>query len=142
MKIVDNIHGFMWKSMTVNNCNTYLIDGPTRILIDPGHNNVFDHVEQGLSKLDLNIEDIGLIICTHGHPDHIEAVRKFKKTAALTTLHHREWHFLKTLVPHVRSSTGLNSNSPEPDFFLKEGDISINNIDLKILPGFYKCYFS
>jgi len=137
MQITENIHGFMWKSMTANNCNTYLIEGPTRILIDPGHTRLFDHVLQGLLKLDLGLEDIGLIICTHAHPDHIEAAQEFKKTAAMTTLHHKAWHFIKTMAPNVRASLGFGSNTIEPDFFLKEGDISINNVDLKILhtPG-------
>ena len=127
----------MWKSMSANNCNTYLIDGPTRILIDPGHTRLFDHVQQGLRTLNLNVEDIGLIICTHGHPDHIEAVQRFKNTAAMTTLHHKEWHFLKTMVPDVRASFGFGSDIMTPDFFLKEGDISINDVDLKIFhtPG-------
>lgn len=137
MQIIDNIYGFMWKSMSANNCNTYLIDGPIRILIDPGHRNLFGHVQQGLMKLDLTLEDIGLIICTHAHPDHIEAVQRFKKTSVLTTLHHKEWHFLKTMAPQVRASIGFNSDSLEPDFFLKEGDISINNVELKVIhtPG-------
>ena len=147
MQIIDNIYGFMWKSMSANNCNTYLIDGPTRILIDPGHRNLFGHVQQGLMKLDLTLEDIGLIICTHAHPDHIEAVQRFNKTSVLTTLHHKEWHFLKTMTPQVRASMGFNSDSLEPDFFLKEGDISINNVELKVLhtpghsPGSISLYF-
>lgn len=148
MQITNNIHGFMWKSMSANNCNTYLIDGSTRILIDPGHTRFFDHVQQGLMKLDLSIEDIGLIICTHAHPDHIEAVQQFKKTIAMTTLHHKEWHFLKNMAPNVRASFGFESNTIEPDFFLKEGDISISDIDLKIFhtpghsPGSISLYLS
>ena len=62
MKIINNIQAFIWKSMSANNCNTYLIDGPTRVLIDPGHSNLFDHVREGLMKLGLTPEDIGLII--------------------------------------------------------------------------------
>ena len=55
----------------------------------------------------------------------------------MTTLHHKEWHFLKTMAQNVRASFGFGSNTIEPDFFLKEGDISINNVDLKIFhtPG-------
>ena len=87
----------MWESMSANNCNTYLIDGPTRILIDPGHSHLFDHVNKGLMELNLTIEDIGLIICTHAHPDHMEAVQLFSKTHALITLHPKEWSFLKTM---------------------------------------------
>jgi glyoxylase-like metal-dependent hydrolase (beta-lactamase superfamily II) len=148
MQITNNIHGFMWKSMSANNCNTYLIDGPTRILIDPGHTHLFDHVQQGLMKLDLTLEDIGLIICTHAHPDHIEAVQRFNKTSAMTTLHHKEWHFLKTMAPNVRASFGFGANTIEPDFFLKEGDISIDNVDLRIFhtpghsPGSISLYLS
>jgi len=148
MQITNNIHGFMWKSMSANNCNTYLIDGLTPILIDPGHTHLFDHVQQELMKLDLTLEDIGLIIVTHAHPDHIEAVQRFKKTVAMTTLHHKEWHFLKTMAPNVRASFGFGSNTIEPDFFLKEGDISINNVDLKIFhtpghsPGSISLYLS
>jgi hydroxyacylglutathione hydrolase len=148
MQITTNIHGFMWKSMSANNCNTYLINGPTRILIDPGHTHLFDHVEQGLLALDLTLEDIGLIICTHAHPDHIEAVQRFEKTDALNTLHHKDWHFLKTMAPNVRASFGFGSNTIEPDFFLKEGDISINHLDLKIFhtpghsPGSIALYLS
>ena len=148
MLITKNIHGFMWKSMSANNCNTYLIDGPTRILIDPGHTHLFDHVQQGLMELDLTLEDIGLIICTHAHPDHIEAVQRFKKTFAMTTLHHKEWHFLKTMAPNVRASFGFGSKTIEPDFFLKEGNISIDNVDLKIFhtpghsPGSISLYLS
>ena len=148
MQITKNVHGFMWQSMSANNCNTYLIDGPTRILIDPGHTHLFDHVQQGLTKLDLTLEDIGLIICTHAHPDHIEAVQRFRKTVAMTTLHHKEWHFLKTMAPNVRASLGFGSDTIEPDFFLKEGDISINHVDLKIFhtpghsPGSISLYLS
>lgn len=62
MKITDNIHAFVWESMTTNNCNSYLIDGPTHVLIDPGHRPLFDHVELGLKQLGLTISDIGVII--------------------------------------------------------------------------------
>jgi glyoxylase-like metal-dependent hydrolase (beta-lactamase superfamily II) len=41
------------------------------------------------------------------------------------------------MAPNVRASFGFGSNTIEPDFFLKEGDISINNVNLKIFhtPG-------
>lgn len=137
MKIINNIHAFIWKSMSANNCNTYFIDGPTRILIDPGHSNLFDHVNQGLEELGLTFEDIGLIICTHAHPDHVEAVQLFKETSALMTLHHKEWQFLNTIDKHVSASIGINPDLISPDFFLDQGDISVNNLNLKVFhtPG-------
>ena len=57
MKIFESLHAFIWESMTVNNCNTYFIDGPTRILIDPGHLSYFNHVKTGLADLSVSLED-------------------------------------------------------------------------------------
>ena len=62
MKIVNNLHAFIWQSLTTNNCNAFFIDGPTRVLIDPGHRALFEHVEGGLRDLGLKTDDIDLII--------------------------------------------------------------------------------
>ena len=53
MQIANNLHAFIWQSMTTNNCNAYFIDGPKRILIDPGHRALLDHVDLGLKELGL-----------------------------------------------------------------------------------------
>jgi len=137
MQVINNLHAFIWSSMTDNNCNTYLIDGPTRVLIDPGHLKLFDHVENGLSELGITIEDIGLIICTHAHPDHMEAVTLFSKTSALVTLHYQEWQFLNTMRKQVKSYLGMGLDSFEPDFYLQSGKVSVNGVDLSIyhVPG-------
>lgn len=118
----------MWQSMSANNCNTYLIDGPTRILIDPGHTHLFDHVQQGLTKLDLTLEDIGLIICTHAHPDHIEAVRLFADKPALFALHTDEWALVQRMAPMMN----VDIDQFMPDFFLAEGDLDVGDIALKV----------
>ena len=34
MKVTDGLHAFLWTSMSANNCNTFLIDGSAKILID------------------------------------------------------------------------------------------------------------
>lgn len=136
MKVFDRLHAFPWESMTANNCNTYLIDGPTRVLIDPGHLHLFDHVRRGLEKLNLGIEDIGLVIGTHCHPDHIEAVQLFAKTPALTALHEKGWELVKSLEQYA-GAFGVKPDLIQPDFFLKEGDLSVNGLDFKVLhtPG-------
>ena len=137
MKVVNNLHAFIWNSLISNNCNTYLIDGPTRILIDPGHIRLFDHVQKGFEELGMKIEDIGLVICTHAHPDHIEAVQLFKDTQALIAFHEKEWQLIKTMDSYLNSSFGINKNSLTPDFFLKEGELFIQGLKLKIFftPG-------
>jgi glyoxylase-like metal-dependent hydrolase (beta-lactamase superfamily II) len=136
MQITNDTHAFLWESMVANNCNTYFIDGPTRILIDPGHIKHFDHVRKGLEGLGLDLKDLGIIICTHAHPDHIEAVQLFKDLPALVTLHEKEWQNLKNMENHIKAM-GIDLATIAPDFLLKEGDLSINGIDLKVMhtPG-------
>ena len=136
MKIENDIHAFIWKSMAANNCNTYLIDGPTKVLIDPGHKKHFDHVQKGLESMGLDLKDLGIIICTHAHPDHIEAVQLFKDLPAMFTIHEEEWQSLKNMENHIQAM-GIDLASFAPDFLLKEGDLSVNGIDLKVIhtPG-------
>jgi len=137
MKITDNVYGFIWRSTTANNCNTYLIAGPTRILIDPGHSSLFDHVHKELNELGLTLDDIGLVIGTHAHPDHLEAAELFKEKPALVTLHNKDWQFLKSMDNSPKTPLSLNSQSIAPAFFLKEGDISISGFNFLVLhtPG-------
>ncbi len=137
MKVFKNLHAFIWQSMNANNCNAYLIDGPTRVLIDPGHSRLFDHVEQGLEQLGLAIGDIDLIICTHAHPDHIEAVQLFKDIPTRFTLHEDEWQWAATIGKQMSAAFGIDMDALLPDFFLKEGNLSIDDLELNIFhtPG-------
>ncbi len=132
MKLFDQLHAFVWQSMTANNCNTYLIQGPTNVIIDPGHAAQFDHVQKGLDGLGLGLNDIGLVVCTHAHPDHIEAVSYFKDAGALVTIHEQEWQLAKSMEKYLRTSLGIDLGSYVPDFFLKEGDLSVNGLDFTI----------
>jgi glyoxylase-like metal-dependent hydrolase (beta-lactamase superfamily II) len=116
MKIVNNLHAFIWQSLTANNCNAYFIDGPTRVLIDPGHRALFEHVEGGLRDLGLKTEDIDLIICTH---------------------HETEWHWAKTAGKQMSAAFGIDIDAFSPDFFLKEGELSLDGLEMQVFhtPG-------
>ncbi|UCE54875.1 MAG: MBL fold metallo-hydrolase [Desulfobacterales bacterium] len=137
MHVIDNIHAFIWQSMTANNCNSYLIDGPTRVLIDPGHRAMFGHVESGLKELGLGVDDIDLIICTHAHQDHLEALQLFKEKRALFTLHETEWQWIDTIGKQMSAAFGIDMDSIRPDFFLQQGDLSLDDLELKVFhtPG-------
>ena len=137
MKVSDQLHAFIWRSATSNNCNAYLIDGPARILIDPGHVRHFKHIQSGLSELGLAIEDIDLVICTHAHPDHLEAVQLFSQLPTLFAIHETEWQMVKAMEKRLNASQRRGLGSPMPDFFLKEGDLRVKGIDLNIIhcPG-------
>ncbi len=135
MKILENLHGFMWNSMSANNCNTYLIDGPARVLIDPGHLHLFGHVESGLGQLGLGIEDIDLVIATHCHPDHVEAVKLFQKQEALFAVHEEDWRLIREMGRYLGAS--LEFDSYVPAFFLEEGDLAVKGLEFQVFhtPG-------
>lgn len=137
MKVFNNLHAFVWQSMTANNCNAYFIDGPTRILIDPGHRALFEHVQQGLRQLNLGINDIDIIICTHAHPDHLEGVQLFKDSPSLFTLHQDEWQWVATIGKQMTAAFGIDLEEFQPDFFLREGKLSLDGLELGIFhtPG-------
>ena len=137
MKLTDNLHAFIWQSMTTNNCNAYFIDGPSRVLVDPGHRALFEHVQRGLEDLNLSINDIDVVICTHAHPDHLEAVPLFKRTPTLFTMHETEWQWAATIGKQMSASFGIDISELRPDFFLTEGNLSLNGLDLDIIhtPG-------
>jgi hydroxyacylglutathione hydrolase len=88
MKLNQSLYAYVWKGND-NNCNSYIFagvfEGGKHILIDPGHIVTPYYHEEGYKRLvqeiesdGLKIQDIGLVILTHGHPDHIEAAERFK----------------------------------------------------------------
>jgi glyoxylase-like metal-dependent hydrolase (beta-lactamase superfamily II) len=122
MKILDTLFAFVWRDMTENNCNTYVIHGTEKILVDPGHSHLFHHVKDGLSGLDFSLDKVGFVVVTHGHPDHLEAVREFGKPT-LVAMSEVERQFIAryaSLYPVAERLDAL-----EPDLFLQEGDLTI-----------------
>lgn len=137
MKITPKLHAFIWNSMTTNNCNTYMIESSKRILIDPGHADLFGHVLEGLDELGLTVRDIDLVICTHAHPDHLESVAILKKENVLFAIHEMEWQWLKEMDTFFRGSYGKGINAIQPDFLLKEGRLKFDETQLGVIhsPG-------
>lgn len=133
MELTPNLHAFVWTSSRANNCNTYLIRSSKKtILVDPGHAAYFNHVRDALRQLGLSITDIDLVVCTHAHPDHIEAVQFFADTPALFALHRDEWDLVEKMAPILRSSMNIDIEKLTPDFFLGEGALTVGDIDLII----------
>lgn len=135
MKILDDLHAFVWQDPTANNSNTYLINGSEKILVDPGHHHLFGNVKDQLLKLSITLKDIDLIILTHAHPDHVEAVRGLADSRALIALHEAELDFVKKLAPHYGTAMGITEF--EPQILLREGELKVGNLKFQILhaPG-------
>lgn len=130
MKIMDGLHAFLWRDPTTNNCNTYLIDGDKRILVDPGHRHLFSHLEGELREAGLSPDDIDLVIITHAHPDHMEAVQMFKKPT-LFAIGLVEMDFLREMAERH----GMDPGVFEPDFFLEEGEMKVGRNKFQIVPA-------
>ncbi len=135
MKVTDGLHAFPWTSMSANNCNTYLIDAEAKILIDPGHFHLFDHVAIQLRRLGIEISEIDLVIATHAHPDHFEAARYFKNQPALFTISREDWRVIQQIGMHMGPAFDLDAFTPR--FFLGPGDLNVKGVKLEVIssPG-------
>ncbi len=135
MELSKTLHVFVWRDPTANNANTYLINGSKKVLVDPGHNHLFGNVKDHLSKLSITPQDIDLILLTHGHPDHVEAVQSFSKSPALIALHETELNFMKDLAPHYGAAMGITAF--EPPLLLREGELRIGDLTFQVIhaPG-------
>jgi hydroxyacylglutathione hydrolase len=135
MKITDCLHGFIWSDYRANNANTYLINGKSKILIDPGHEHLFDHVAGGLESLSMRPEDLDLVIITHAHPDHMEGARIFSHLPTLIAMHTAELDFVRNLATPYGAAMGILDL--QPDFLLQEGELKSGEMVFQVLhtPG-------
>lgn len=135
MKILDELHAFIWSNPTANNCNSFLINGTKKILVDPGHYHLFSHVTDELARVSLSVEDIDFVIITHAHPDHTEALRVFTDTSALIGFPQKEMDFVNNIAPQYREALGISDF--EPHVLLQEGDLTIGDLDFQVIhtPG-------
>jgi hydroxyacylglutathione hydrolase len=131
MRLNSDLYAFPWRAMTENNCNSYLIDGDFKILIDPGHQHLFAEVVSSLRSMDIQLEDIDLVVGSHGHPDHIEAFQSFTSLSTLITMGEVEFRYVQEKAAHV---TGFDLR---PDFLLTEGKVRAGTTELEVIgtPG-------
>ena len=131
MKITENLYAFLWLDQRTNNANTYFINGSKKILVDPGHYNLFGHIRDNLARLSLKPEEIDLVIVTHAHPDHVEAVRAFSESSTLIAIHPAEWELIRTRAPH------MGVPEFEPHVLLQEGELNVGDLAFQVIhtPG-------
>jgi hydroxyacylglutathione hydrolase len=136
VKLTEKFYCYVWQGRG-NNCNAILWPSVLRgerphVLVDPGHiknelgEPCFDSLAQAMEKDGFKIEDIGLVIATHSHPDHIKAAELVvEKSGALYTLSREEDEFYRTVGKAFFQSFGDEPMEVNPSFYLKEGDLSL-----------------
>ncbi len=99
MKLNQSLYAYVWKGND-NNCNSYLFanvfEGNKHILIDPGHiitpylhEDAYNRLIEELKSDGLKAADIGLVILTHAHPDHVESSEKFRSLYGIPIAMHK-----------------------------------------------------
>jgi hydroxyacylglutathione hydrolase len=131
MKLAENLYAYSWKGND-NNCNTFLfshiLPAKKHILIDPGHiitpylhEPAYDMLIGEIANDELKVEDIGLVLLTHAHPDHVESAKVFKqKYGALIAIHNDDATMYKRF--------GLGP----VDIDLKEGELKLDSFNTGI----------
>ncbi|MCB2187306.1 MAG: MBL fold metallo-hydrolase [Deltaproteobacteria bacterium] len=136
MQLADDLFFYPWTQHTVNNCNSYLIGGELPTLVDPGHDQLYGHLEVGLTG-DGQKDLPGLVIVTHSHPDHLEAAVRLQRQGAKVALHPVEAEFLAGEGRALAAAMGLPAYDIVPDLFLEEGELFLGQEQLQVLhtPG-------
>lgn len=114
--------------------NAYLITGPKHVLVDPGPQGSAGELLEQLSRHRISLGDIGLIVITHGHPDHFGSASQLKEwTRAPLAVHELDAEYVNfgsvpVLKPVTRlgsmlkSLFNVKSGPVEPDIILHDGD--------------------
>jgi glyoxylase-like metal-dependent hydrolase (beta-lactamase superfamily II) len=143
VKLAENCYCYVWQGRG-NNCNAVLWPSVLRgehphVLIDPGHirnelgESCFDSLAQAMDKDGFKTKDVGLVIGTHCHPDHIEAADLVvEKSGALFTLSREEDEFYRSMGKMFFQMFGSKPPQVSPSFYLKEGDLSLGAKDNKM----------
>lgn len=147
MRITERLYYYPWESVTENNCNSYVVGGNRKVLIDPGHLHLVDHLVKAMGKDGLLPEDIDLIIITHPHPDHFEAIAKWADSSTMVAMHRDGRAFLEEFAKLWEETTGRSLPKFPIDFFLKSGTLQVGEHSFRVIetpghaPGSICLYF-
>ena len=151
LRLNENLYCYLWAGKG-NNCNTTLLCHVLRgerphVLVDPGHirdelgEQCLDSLSQAMEKDGFKVDDVGLVICTHCHPDHFEAAAPVvEKSGALLCLSREEDEFLQERGKIFYQSFGARLPELKPFFYLREGTLSLgagnkSNVKVLLTPG-------
>ena len=147
MNVVDNFYAYLWPGVTMqemqtygNNSNSYLVAEALpqgkHVLVDPGmvtneaRQNCLERLVSEMLKDGFKIEDVGLVLNTHAHPDHYGASEKVREmSGAVVAIGNNDDDFLKMAggeMASVLKQMGYELPEIHPDFYLTEGELRLN----------------
>lgn len=149
IKLTENLYCYIWQGMG-NNCNscvlTGVLKGGKHVIIDPGHivneshEGCFQSLEEAMNGNGIKVEDVGLIINTHSHPDHCEANETIiSMSGASITLSKEEDDFRTTIGERMYTMFDMKPPRFTPLFYMKEGALDLGkdgfNVQVYLTPG-------
>ena len=132
MKIEKDLFYYPWENPIENNCNSYVIGGDVTVLIDIGHLKHLGRLLASLEEDGLSPQDLDLIMSTHCHPDHFEALSQFTESKVLMAMHREEERYLKGHGETLYQMMGITCPRSRADFYLREGTLKLVRIDLQV----------
>ncbi|MBI4772823.1 MAG: MBL fold metallo-hydrolase [Deltaproteobacteria bacterium] len=137
MRLFGQLFSYPWRRLTENNCNSYLLDGRPRTLVDPGHAHLFNTLSLQMKEDGFSPESIDLIVLTHCHPDHLEAAAGFFPAATLVTMHEAEETYMMGDGKAFFEAMGGRMPKLEMKFLLREGSLQLGDHHLEVIhaPG-------
>ena len=151
VKAAEDLFCYVWQGRG-NNCNSVLLvdilkGNRPHILVDPGHvqnearEQCFASLTAAVERDGLRMEDVGLIIITHCHPDHFEASElAAQKSGAPVAMSHEEEEFYRREGKAFFSFFGSSPPVARVSLFLQEGALSVDGtgetgISVFLTPG-------
>ncbi|MEW6266601.1 MAG: MBL fold metallo-hydrolase [Thermodesulfobacteriota bacterium] len=132
MKIAEDLYFHPWENYSQNNCNSIMIDGAVKTLIDPGHKHLFSQLASRMRADGTAPEDVALVIYTHCHPDHMEAGPELAGQGAKQAMHPDDETYLRQIGPEFYRAMGLTMPAVKIDLNLVEGDLNLGDKNLMI----------
>jgi glyoxylase-like metal-dependent hydrolase (beta-lactamase superfamily II) len=138
MQLAPSIFFYPFTSLAENNCNTVIIDGPEKVIIDPGHKHLWPKLRRQIVADGFNPADLNLVIHTHCHPDHMEAGQILEQDyGAVQAMSLAEKDFYDGPGLKFFSMMGLDVPGGSVTRLLSEGafDLGDKTLDLHLTPG-------